>query len=111
MLKIKIFLLTIIFSVSLGFTSIVKNQTRILEKDISKLEKNISLYSKDLRETELDFFYLTSPKILSKKIKDLSLIDYTPLDFSQIYFNFEEFLSSHNKITNLKDDQKKTKKK
>ena len=76
MLKIKIFLLTIIFSVSLGFTSIVKNQTRILEKDISKLEKNISLYSKDLRETELDFFYLTSPKILSKKIKDLSSLDF-----------------------------------
>ena len=61
-----------IFSILLGFTSIIKNQTRIIEKNIYKNNKKIAILEKDLHETQLDYFYLSSPKIYQKKLTNLS---------------------------------------
>ena len=105
--KIKLILSIVIFSVLLSTTSAIKNQTRIIEKSINKIDKKIAVLEKDLYETELDFFYLSSPNNIAKKIKELSLIEYVPMDFSRIYLNFTDFTSAQNKITNLKEKNEK----
>ena len=112
MSKIKLIISICIFSILLGTTSAIKNQTRIIEKSIYKIDKKIAASEKDLYEIELDYSYLSSPNNLSKKIKDLALIDYIPMYFSRIYFNYSDFTDSQKKITILKtNNEKKTKKK
>ncbi|RPH01016.1 MAG: hypothetical protein CBD13_002310 [Candidatus Pelagibacter sp. TMED153] len=112
MFKINLIISICIFSVLLGITSVIKNQTRIIEKNILRIDEKIALIEKDLHETELDYFYLSSPKNLSKKIKDLDFIEYTPMDFSRIYLNYKDFISSQKRITKFKmKNEKKTKKK
>jgi len=112
MQKIKIILTVFVFGILLGVTSIIKTQTRIIEKKILKLDKKIAVIKKDLHETQLDFFYLSSPNYLEKKIKQLSLIDYEPMDFSRIYLNYRDFTNSQKQITILKiNNEKKTQKK
>tara|TARA_A100001011_G_scaffold393441_1_gene483274 strand:- start:337 stop:666 length:330 start_codon:yes stop_codon:yes gene_type:complete len=100
--KTKFIIPILIFSILLGMTSIIKNQTRIIEKKIYKIDRNISSIKKDLHETQLDFFYVSSPSYLLNKIKQIALIDYVPMDFSKIYLNLNDFKESQKKITNLK---------
>tara|TARA_E500000331_G_C16782583_1_gene508748 strand:+ start:205 stop:534 length:330 start_codon:yes stop_codon:yes gene_type:complete len=108
MSKIKLIVSLCIFSILLGITSFIKNQTRIIEKSIYKIDRKIIVIKKDLHETELDYSYLSSPNSLSERIKDLALIEYIPMDFSRIYLNYKDFLDSQKKITNLKmNDEKK----
>ena len=110
--KIKLIISLCIFSILLGITSTIKNKTRIIEKNIYKIDRKIVTIEKDLYETELDYSYLSSPNNLSKKIKDLAFIDYVPMDFSRIYLNYRDFTDSQKKITILKiNNEKKTKKK
>ena len=112
MSKIKLILSISIFSILLGITSVIKNQTRIIEKNIYKIDRQIAALEKDLHETQLDFFYVSSPSYLTKKINQLAFIDYVPMDFSRIYFNYKDFTHSQNKITNLQiNNEKKPKKK
>jgi hypothetical protein len=47
------------------FTSIIKNKTRLLEKELLYLDKEINILSSDLSEANLDFHYLTTPKHIS----------------------------------------------
>ena len=112
MSKIKLIVSLCIFSILLGITSFIKNQTRIIEKSIYKIDRKIIVIKKDLHETELDYSYLSSPNSLSERIKDLALVEYIPMDFSRIYLNYKDFLDSQKKITNLKmnDETKKQKK-
>ena len=112
MYKLKLILSISIFSSLLIFTSAIKNLTREIEKEIKKIDRQIAGDKKDLYETELDYSYLSSPLNLSKKIKELALIDYIPMDFSRIYINYEDFIESQKKITILKiNNEKKIKKK
>ena len=112
MSKINLVISIFIFSILLSITSAIKNKTRIIEKSIYKIDSKIVSIEKDLQETELDYFYLSSPNYLSKKIKDLSFIEYIPMDFSRIYLNYKDFIDSQKKITILEmNDEKKTKKK
>jgi len=110
--KIKLVISICIFSILLGLTSAIKNQTRIIEKKIYKIDRKISAIKKDLHETQLDYFYVSSPGYLSKKIKQLAFIEYSPMDFSRIYLNYIDFTNAQSKITILKkNNEKKTKKK
>ena len=112
MSKIKLIISLFIFSILLGITSTIKNQTRIIEKNIYKIDRKIATIEKDLHETQLDYFYVSSPGYLSKKIKQLDFIEYTPMNFSRIYFSYRDFTNSQKKITTLKvQNEKKTKKK
>ena len=108
MSRIKLTASLIIFAILLSFTSIIKNKTRLIEKKIFKLNKEISYKKKDLNETQLDFFYLSSPLQLSNKIKKLGLAEYQALDFSRIYLSMNDFKSSKNKIStlNIKNEKK-----
>ena len=56
MLKFKILISIFIFSFFLILTSIIKNQTREIEKKIAKLSSKIHYKEKDLNESQLDFF-------------------------------------------------------
>ena len=113
MRKVNLIISVSVFSILLGLTSIVKNQTRIIEKKITKIKQNIANKKKDLDETQLDYFYLSSPKNLSERVQNLGLVDYVPMDFSKLYLNYEDFKNSKNKITILNNNlyEKKIKKK
>ncbi len=113
MLKTKLIISIFIFSILLGVTSVVKNQTRIIEKNINKIKTVISYKKKDLNETQLDYFYLSSPQNLSNRVQNLGLVDYVPMDFSKIYLNYQDFENSENKISILNKtlNEKKIKKK
>ena len=111
MSKIKLIASLCIFSILLGITSFIKNQTRIIEKNIYKIDRKIAVIKKDLHETELDYSYLSSPNNLSERIKDLAFIEYMPMDFSRIYLNYRDFTGSQRKITTLKINNEKKKQK
>ena len=112
MSKTKVFISISVFSILLVFTSFIKNQTRILEKRIEKINSKIILLKKDFHETQLDYSYLTTPKNLAKKINDLANDHYGPMDFSRIYFNYKDFINFEKKITTLNtaNNEEKTKK-
>ena len=61
MLKLRVIIPAIIFLILLFVTSIIKNQTRIIEKKLYKLNTKIILKEKDINESQLDFYFLTSP--------------------------------------------------
>ena len=112
MSKINLIISIFIFSILLGITSAIKNKTRIIEKSIYKIDIKIAALEKDLHETQLDYFYVSSPGYLSKKIKQLAFIEYIPMDFSRLYLNYTDLMDSQKKITILKiQNEKKTKKK
>ena len=51
----KLFISLIIFSILMTFTSIIKNKTRIIEKNILMNEKKIAKLQNNLYEAELDY--------------------------------------------------------
>ena len=97
MFKFKILISAGIFSLLLIGTSIIKNQTRELEKNIYNLNKIVNQKEKDLNESELDFSYLSSPLIIEKKVKNLGNFEYFPMDYSKIFLNISSFLKLQNK--------------
>ena len=112
MSKTKLIMSITIFVTFLLITSAIKNKTRIIEKQISYLDKDIFLKEKNVNETELDFFYLTSPAELEKKLNLIGLNNYKPIQYSNIYFNISDLSKIQNKISNLNNlNGKKIKKK
>jgi len=108
MFKIKILISISIFSSLLIFTSIIKNQTREIEKKIFNLSKLNNFKNKDLNESQLDFSYLTSPSMIEKKVKELNLIEYFPMDHSKIYLDISNFKDLKKKLANKdKHNEKK----
>jgi lipopolysaccharide export LptBFGC system permease protein LptF len=103
MFKSKIAISVTVFVFFLIITSTIKNQTRIIEKQINQLNKKISLKEKDLNESQFDFYYLTSPILIEKKIKNLGYNHYLPMEHSKIFLNFSNFTNIQNKITILKN--------
>ena len=69
MFRFKIFISIIIFSTFLILTSLIKNETREVEKKIFNLSLEINLKEKDFVESQLDFSYLTSPAMIENKIE------------------------------------------
>ena len=64
-----ILILTTLIS-GLIFTSLVKNKTRLLEKELLYLDNEINSLNFNLNEASLDFEYLTTPKHISLLAKD-----------------------------------------
>jgi len=52
------------------FTSLVKNKTRLLEKELLYLDNEINSLNFNLNEASLDFEYLTTPKHISLLAKN-----------------------------------------
>ena len=112
MFKMKFIIASSIFISFLLVTSIIKNKTRVIEKNISNLSKIILIKTKDINEAQLDFHYLTSPAEIEKKLTIIGFDNYQPIKYSSIFFDISDFTEIQNKISNLKNiDEKKTQKK
>tara|TARA_A100001011_G_scaffold383620_1_gene455075 strand:+ start:1443 stop:1772 length:330 start_codon:yes stop_codon:yes gene_type:complete len=109
MFKNKFVISISLFITFLVFTSTIKNKTRVLEKKISNLNTKILLKNKDLNETQLDFYYLTSPAEIEKKLKMIGFNTYKPIKYSNIYLSISNFSQIDNKISNLKKFNEKKK--
>jgi len=107
MSKLKLIISLGAFAFLISVTSALKNQTRIIEKNILKIDKRIAIIEKDLNETQLDFFYLSSPENLSIKLENLDLVNYAPVDFSRIYLSYNDFINFKNKISILETNNEK----
>ena len=101
MFKTKFIISAIIFTTFLIITSVIKNETRIIEKQISKLNVKVFLKKKDINESQLDFYYLTSPLEIEKKLDVIGYNNYQPIEYSNIFLNFSNFTEIKNKISNL----------
>ena len=111
MFKKKFMISTFIFVFLFLFTSIIKNKTRLIEKQISNLNIQILLKEKNINETQLDFHYLTSPAIIEKKIKIIGFLNYQPIDHSKIFFDISDLNNIKNKFSDIKNiDEKKNQK-
>ena len=112
MLNKKLIISSVIFVSLLLITSTIKNKTRIIEKKILNLNTQILIKKKDVNETQLDFYYLTSPLEIEKRLIIIGLENYQPIVHSKIFFDISDFTKIKNKITNLKrSNEKKIKKK
>ena len=111
MFKARIFIPLIIFLLLLVIISITKNQTRIIEKKLYKLNKKITLKEQDINETQLDFYFLTSPAEIEKKINILGWNNYSAIKKSKIYLSFLDFLNIQKKLSARKIQNKNEKKK
>ena len=95
-------LMTTIFVCSLLFVSVVKNQTRNLEKEINYIKASISLIEFNLDQAILDNEVITSPENISKLAKEYLNSDLAYYKKSQI-----QNININNKI--LKQVKKKDK--
>ena len=112
MFRTKLIISFAMFVSFLLITSALKNKTRIIEKQISKLDNVILLKKKNINEAELDFHYLTSPVELEKKLNLIGLNNYQPIKHSNIFFNISDLTKIENKISNLSSlNEKKIQKK
>tara|TARA_B100001248_G_scaffold172739_1_gene130928 strand:- start:69 stop:404 length:336 start_codon:yes stop_codon:yes gene_type:complete len=111
MFKIKYIFSVTIFLTFLFITSVVKNKTRIIEKQILNLNSIILLKENNLNEAQLDFYYLTSPAEIEKKLHIIGYDNYQPVKYSNIYFDISEFLKINNKISKLENVYEKNNKK
>ena len=111
MFRLKIIIPIVVFLILLIVTSIIKNQTRIIEKNLYKLNKKINLKKKDINESQLEFYFLTSPAEIEKKVKILSQNNYLPIKNSKIFFSVSDFTNMHKKLSVFNNlDEKKIKK-
>ena len=66
------------------------------------MSKKTLLKRKDLNEAQLDFYYLTSPAELEKKLGIIGLDNYQPIEYSKIFFEISDFNKIQSKISKLK---------
>ena len=112
MFNSKLFFALIVFTCFLIFTSLVKNQTRIMEKQIKGLNINILTKEKNISEAELEFSYLSSPNEIEKKFKSRDLEKFEPIKNSNIFHDIHDFNLVEKKLSNLINiDEKKIRKK
>ena len=95
----KLTLSIVVFPLLLFCTSVIKNKTNIIEKNIIFYEKQIFALEKELFESQLEFNYLTSPKILQQKLSFLTNDQFQNMNISNIYLDFNSFILDQKKIT------------
>tara|TARA_B110000971_G_C19732724_1_gene373821 strand:- start:181 stop:507 length:327 start_codon:yes stop_codon:yes gene_type:complete len=101
--KLIITIVYILFFISIP---VIKNESRLIEKKIQNHESKIFTLEKNLLEASLEFQYLSSPAVLSKKIKTNLDQEYNNLNLSQIYLNINDFISDQKKITKILINEK-----
>ena len=112
MFNSKLFFSLAVFTFFLMITSLIKNQSRILEKQIKGLNSNILSKERNISEAELEFSYLSSPNEIEKKFKNRDLEKFEPIKHSKIFHGIHEFNIIEKKLSNLINiDEKKIRKK
>ena len=65
--KLGLYSITVsLFIFGIVFVSVVKNQTRGLQKEINNLQVSINILNSDLHKATLDYYVITSPENISK---------------------------------------------
>jgi len=85
---------------------LIKNETRLIEKKIQTHKSQLFFLDKNLLEANLEFQYLASPEVLTNKVIENIDIKYGNLKRSQIYLNFEDFVSEQKKPIKVSFDEK-----
>ena len=106
MFRSKIIICITIFITFLVLTSAIKNKTRIIEKQISHLNNKILLKKKDFNEAQLEFYYLSSPAEIEKKLSLIGFSNYQPIKYSNIFFKISDF-DIEKKFSNFKNFNEK----
>ena len=110
--RLKFFIVATIFLALLIFTSTIKNETRLIEKQISSLNTEILSKRKNLNQTQLDYYYLSSPAVIEKRLKKIGFNNYQTISYSKIFLDISDFNKIEKKISNLKNlNEKKIQKK
>ena len=114
MFKRKFIISITTFIIFLIITSIIKNKTRVIEKEITSMKIKIASLEKNINEAQLEFYYLTSPAEIEKRINVIGYDNYQPISYSKIFFNISELKSTKKNISKLnisneKKNQKKVK--
>ena len=81
-----------IFCILMFLTPVVKNNTRIIEKNIERLNKEISILEKQLSDAKIDFIYLSRPEKLKKNLLNFDEQKYSSFDYSRIFLSTQDFL-------------------
>ena len=112
MFNSKLFLSLVVFTFFLIITSLVKNQSRIIEKQIKGLNIKITVKEKNISEAEMEFSYLSSPNAIEKKFISKDLEKFEPIKHSKIFYDVNDFNTLEKKLSNLiNKDEKKIRKK
>ena len=112
MFNSKLFFSLAVFTFFLIITSLVKNQSRIIEKQIKGLNINILAKEKNISEAEMEFSYLSSPNEIEKKFNSGDLEKFEPIKYSNIFYDVHDFNILEKKLSNLIIiDEKKIRKK
>ena len=112
MFNSKLFFSLAVFTFFLIITSLVKNQSRIIEKQIKGLNINIIAKEKNMSEDEMEFSYLSSPNEIEKKFNSGDLGKFEPIKHSNIFYGVHDFNTLEKKLSNLINiDEKKIRKK
>ena len=112
MFNSKLFFSLAVFTFFLIITSLVKNQSRIVEKQIKGLNINIIAKEKNISEAEMEFSYLSSPNEIEKKFNIRDLEKFEPIKHSNIFYDIRDFNILEKKLSNLINiDEKKIRKK
>ena len=86
--------------------------SEVIEKKISNINDKILLKEKNLNRAQLEFFYLTTPSEIEKRLNIIAINNYQPIIHSKIFFDVSDFINIKNKTSNLKDiNEKKIEKK
>ena len=101
MFKSKFISSILIFIFFLIVTSTIKNKTRILEKEILSLNNKILSREKNINEAQLDFYYLSSPQEVEKRLNLIGFDNYQPIAYSKIFFEISDFTVIEKKTSNL----------
>ena len=92
-----------IFFVLMVFTSMIKNQTRNIEKNIQKLNNEVLILKKQLKDAKIDYVYLSTPEKLRKNLLQFNNKQYFNYDHSRIFLSTKDFIDySLQETKNLK---------
>jgi len=112
MFNLKLFFSLTVITFFLIITSLVKNQSRIIEKQIKGLNIKIIAKEKNISEAEMEFSYLSSPNEIEKKFNSGDLEKFEPIKYSNIFYDVHDFNILEKKLSNLIIiDEKKIRKK
>jgi len=111
-------LISITLISGLVFTSLIKNKTRLLEKELFYLDNEINSLNFNLNEASLDFEYLTTPKHISLLAKNFLDENFSYYKESQIKKSIKpekdlailKKLKNYNTFTQLRTEKSVNKK-
>ncbi len=98
--SIKYYLTIILFIIGLISVSVIKNETRNLQKEISNLRASINSINRELHQTVLDHVVITSPENIEELAQEYLEHDFIPYKKDQIKnLNENEKIIASTKIT------------